>query len=315
MGKYDVCASEVFYVDDADTAIFGGLSHKRDVRCRPIRVKTPIKLRRISIRWAMLETAERRQWTRDELIAAFNLYCQLPFGKLHKTNPQIVQLARLLERTPSSVSMKLVNFASFDPAITATGRVGLRGASRLDKAIWDEFNADWETLACESQAVLERLAKVHNEVLPYDEDADVLAPGVFAEGRTRSATVQVRVNQAFFRRAVLASYLGRCCMSGLAHPRLLVASHIVPWGSDKANRLNPRNGLLLSTLHDKAFDVGLIAVSADHKIMVSRELKHNPDGFTRDVLLPLEGRLIALPERFTPDAAFLKHHREVIYVP
>lgn len=31
------------------------------------------------------------EWTRKELIAVFNLYCQLPFGKLHKTNPQIVQ--------------------------------------------------------------------------------------------------------------------------------------------------------------------------------------------------------------------------------
>lgn len=262
----------------------------------------------------MPQTADRRKWTREELIAAFNLYCQLPFGKLHKTNPQIVQLARLLERTPSSVGMKLVNFASFDPAITANGRVGLKKASRLDEAIWDEFNADWEALAGESQAVLDRLADEHNEVLPRDDDAEVLVPEVFAEGRTRSATAQVRVNQAFFRRAVLASYLGRCCMSGLAHPRLLVASHIVPWGRDKANRLNPRNGLLLSTLHDKAFDIGLITISEDHTVVLSNGLKHKPDAFTRDVLLPLEGKRIALPERFTPDPAFLAHHRTVTFV-
>ena len=62
----------------------------------------------------MPQTVDRRNWTREELIAAFNLYCQLPFGKLHKTTPQIIQLARLLERTPSSVGMKLVNFASCD---------------------------------------------------------------------------------------------------------------------------------------------------------------------------------------------------------
>lgn len=103
-------------------------------------------------------------------------------------------------------------------------------------------------------------------------------------------------------------------MSGLSHPRLLVASHIIPWGRDKANRLNPRNGLLLSTLHDTAFDVGLITVSADHTVMVSAALKHKPDAFTREVLLPLEGKRIALPERFTPDSAFLAHHREAIFV-
>jgi putative restriction endonuclease len=53
----------------------------------------------------MPHTAVRHKWTPEELIAAFNLYGQLPFGKLHKTNPQIVQLARLLNRTPSSVGM------------------------------------------------------------------------------------------------------------------------------------------------------------------------------------------------------------------
>lgn len=210
--------------------------------------------------------------------------------------------------------MKLVNFASFDPAVTANGRVGLKGASRLDKAIWDEFNADWETLAGESQAVLDRLAEEHGEVLPRDDDAEVSMPEVFAEGRTRSATVQVRVNQAFFRRAVLASYHGRCCMSGLGQPRLLVASHIVPWGRDKANRLNPRNGLLLSALHDRAFDTGLITISESHEIVLSIALKHKPDAFTRDVLLPLEGKCIALPERFLPDPAFLAHHRNEIFV-
>ena len=108
------------------------------------------------------KTTARRDWTREELIAAFNLYCQLPFGKLHKTNPQIMKLADLLDRTASSVSMKLVNFASLDPAITANGRVGLKGASNLDRAIWAEFNTDWEGLAVESQLVIERLAKEHD---------------------------------------------------------------------------------------------------------------------------------------------------------
>lgn len=47
-------------------------------------------------------------------------------------------------------------------------------------------------------------------------------------------------------------------MSGLAEPRLLIASHIVPWSKDKTNRLNPSNGLCLSAIHDRAFDQGFI---------------------------------------------------------
>lgn len=257
-------------------------------------------------------TTIHHNWTREELIAAFNLYCQLPFGKLHKTNQQIMQLAALLGRTASAVSMKLVNFASLDPAITANGRVGLQGASKLDRAIWAEFNTDWESLAVESQSVIERLAQEHHAKPLFTEldieDVHDVAESL-VEGRSRSAVVQVRVNQSFFRRAVLASYQGRCCMSGVNHPRLLVASHIVPWSQDVANRLNPCNGLCLSALHDRAFDSGLIGLNNDYQVIVSDKLKHKPDTFTEMHLLSLQGKVITLPDKFLPDRAFLEKHR------
>jgi putative restriction endonuclease len=64
-------------------------------------------------------------------------------------------------------------------------------------------------------------------------------------GETRRVVTEQRIKQQFFRRAVLSSYRGRCCMSGLSEPRLLIASHIVPWSKDKANRLNPRKRVVL----------------------------------------------------------------------
>lgn len=260
-----------------------------------------------------LKTTIRRNWTRVELIAAFNLYCQLPFGKLDQNTPQIKQLARLLERTPSSIAMKLVNFASLDPAITANGRVGLKGASKLDREIWAEFNADWSGLAVESQLQIENLAIEHGEKLQFEDvDSEAIdkATETLVEGRTRSAIVQVRVNQSFFRRAVLASYQGRCCMSGVSHPRLLVASHIVPWSQDVENRLNPRNGLCLSALHDKAFDCGLISLNDDYQVLISDKLRYKADEFTQSALLSLEGKAVSLPDKFLPDRVFLEKHRK-----
>ena len=56
----------------------------------------------------------RKPWSRDELLVAFNAYCRIPFGRLNKSNSEIVKLSRMLGRTPSAVSMKLCNFASFD---------------------------------------------------------------------------------------------------------------------------------------------------------------------------------------------------------
>ena len=85
--------------------------------------------------------------------------------------------------------------------------------------------------------------------------------------------MQQRIKQDFFRRAVLASYRGRCCISGVGEPRLLIASHIVPWREDKANRLNPSNGLCLSAIHDKAFDSYLFSLTDDGRVVLSAALK------------------------------------------
>lgn len=251
-----------------------------------------------------------RRWTKDELKLAFYLYCQLPFGRLHYRNPKIVQLASVIDRTPSSVAMKLVNFASIDPDIRESGRKGLGNASDLDREIWNDFHGDWERLSSECEAILSARGI-----------AAPVPPGVIApedersyEGRTRSVVVQARVGQRFFRSAVIASYDVRCCMTGLAVPELLVASHIVPWSADPNNRLNPHNGLCLSALHDRAFDAGLITVTEKHVIKVSsRLLKGKENWLNSRALCALAGRPIQLPARFYPDPGFLKYHSTVVF--
>jgi hypothetical protein len=78
----------------------------------------------------------RRDWTRDELILAFNLYCKTPFGKIHIRNPDVIALATAIGRTPSAVSWKLANFARLDPPLqerkvsgTALARNSMSGMS------------------------------------------------------------------------------------------------------------------------------------------------------------------------------------------
>ena len=146
-----------------------------------------------------------------------------------------------------------------------------------------------------------------------DESGELLVPEDFT-GETRKVVTEQRIKQNFFRRAVLSSYGGRCCMSGLGEPRLLVASHIVPWSKDKKNRLNPSNGICLSAIHDRAFDKGLITLSDDFKIMVSDEIKSRGEAFLKSIFLPLEGSSIAMPERFVPDTAFIARHRNDEFV-
>lgn len=249
------------------------------------------------------------RWTEQQLKLAFHLYCLTPFGRLHRGNPDIIRLAEQIGRTPSALAMKLSNFASLDPAIVKSGRKGLSGASAQDRAIWAAFHADWEQLTHECEQLYEQLqtGKGAADGLLTSDGCDLDN----YHGETREVVVQQRKKQAFFRRAVLASYRGRCCISGVSDPRLLIASHIVPWREDKANRLNPSNGLCLSAIHDKAFDQHLFTLSDDGCIVLSATLKQTPDTFLREVFWSAEGRAIEMPERFSPNATFLARHREV----
>lgn len=250
-------------------------------------------------------------WTREQLKLAFHYYCQTPFGKLHSRNPEIIKLASLIGRTPSALAMKLSNFASFDPSITSTGRKGLKGASSLDREIWDEFHADWDRLVVECEQLRRYIMR---QRAPLDETFTETDDNIATEdftGETRKVFVEQRVKQAFFRRAVLSSYRGRCCISGVSETKLLVASHIVPWSKDKTNRLNPSNGLCLSAIHDKAFDTGLIALSDDFRVILADSIRKRNEDFIKKVFLPIENKLIEMPERFAPNLEFLAYHRQI----
>lgn len=262
-------------------------------------------------RAAKAPPSRRRDWTLDERKLAFYLYCQLPFGKLDQRTPEVIALAGMLRRTPSSIAMKLTNFASLDPAITDSGRRGLRGASEGDREVWTQFHENWEHLAQECATLLQGWENVGRK-----ETREVVAeqPEIELRGdyssESRAVTIQQRIAQDFFRRAVLSSYDGRCCMSGISDPRLLVASHIVPWREDVRNRLNPRNGLCLSALHDRAFDRHMISLSEDLRVLVSRDLKiRSTEPLMQTAFLDLEGKPIALPHRFRPDTDLLATHR------
>ena len=250
-------------------------------------------------------------WTKEQIKLAFHLYCQLPYGRIHGRNPEIIALAKVIGRTSDAVAMKMLNIASIDPAITNTGRAGLGNASALDRAVWDEFHADWERLAVECQLLRQQLG--NNSVAELEPENDAFLQEDFT-GETRQVLTTQRIKQHFFRRAVLSSYRGRCCMSGVSDSRLLIASHIVPWSSDRANRLNPSNGLCLSAIHDRAFDKGLISLTDDGRIMLSDEIRKRNEVFIKTVFLPLENQPIEMPERFSPDHEFLYHHRTTIFL-
>lgn len=244
------------------------------------------------------------KWTREELIIAFNLYCKIPFGKIHIHNPEIISLAEVLNRTPSAVSWKLANFASLDPSLKKRNIAGAPHGSKLDLEIWNEFNDDWDRLAFESEKLVSQKMGKPIEAVSNIEIVDLPKTGV-----ERESLVKIRVNQNFFRRSVLAAYNFQCCITGLEIPELLNASHIIPWSKDEVNRVNPRNGLCLNAIHDRAFDRGLLTISPDYTVEISKLIKQgNTSNAVQDLLLKYEGVKIRKPTRFLPDPNFLTYH-------
>lgn len=247
----------------------------------------------------------QKLWTRNELILAVNLYCKLPFGRLHRLNPEVINLATLIGRTPSSVAYKLVNFASLDPSLQARGIKGASNASKLDKEIWKEFFNHWDILPYESEKLLAQFENTTVEQLNHIPEEELPT-----EGKVREQIVKVRVNQSFFRSSILAAYNNTCCITGINQPELLIAGHIRPWGIDEKNRLNPRNGIAINALHDKAFEAGYITITTDYKVKVSSLILRNRNQHTLDFFGKFENQQIFLPSRFLPDVEFLKYHNE-----
>jgi putative restriction endonuclease len=249
-------------------------------------------------------------WTREELILAVNLYCKMPFGKIHHGNPQIINLAALIGRTPSAVAFKLSNFASFDPSLQARGIKGASNASKLDLEIWNEFYEQWDTKPFESEILLAKFKNTTVEVSNDINEADLQK-----EGKTREQIVKTRVNQNFFRSMIMASYNNTCCITGLQLPDLLIAGHISPWGKDKKNRLNPRNGIAINALHDKAFEAGLITITPSYQIKISSILrKQKNDTEIENLFLKFDDLPIHLPSRFLPDPEFLSYHNNERFI-
>jgi len=241
----------------------------------------------------------RKNWTREEHILAFNLYCKIPFGSIHIRNPKIIELARLMERSVGAVSYKLANFSRLDPDLKARGIEGMSHGAKGEKDVWDEFYYDSEALAFESERLLAKYSGRTLENLAQIDETDLPS-----EGKERECIVRIRVNQNFFRSTVLAAYDYRCCVTGLAVPELLVASHIVPWSEDATQRMNPKNGLCLNALHDRAFDRGLMIIDENLTMRFSGRTRSRG----ADILTSFEGKRITLPSRFKPDLTLLFRH-------
>lgn len=241
----------------------------------------------------------RRNWTEPEVRKALALYLRLDFGKIHTGTPQVQDLAARIGRTPSAVALKLANLAALDDSLP---RRGMANASALDRRIWQEFLQDPAQVLAAAGA-----APIQPAELGFAEQQT--AYQTRQDGPERQRMQNTRQGQQFFREMILTSYRGRCALTGIEDARLLTGSHIVGWAEDRSERMNPRNGLCLNALHDRAFDRHLISFDDSNRILIAPDM---PPEARRRLGEGISGTL-TLPARFLPDPALMARHRQVFH--
>ena len=212
-----------------------------------------------------------------------------------------IHICEVLAKELPGFTVQFLGSSQSPDELAEKGITGLSHGSVLDKVVWDEYHVNMQAL---SETVNQ--VPYMQEFMNVDDTTENLPTG-----RTRSTTVQTRVNQGFFRSAVLSAYNRKCCVTGLDVPSLLIASHIKPWkdSDPETERTNPCNGLSLNALHHEAFDEGVFTIDTDYRILVSKTAQeHYTSEVFYDFFGKYEGRTITLPERFLPSKEMIIYH-------
>ncbi|MGM7667634.1 HNH endonuclease [Microbacterium sp. A93] len=118
--------------------------------------------------------------------------------------------------------------------------------------------------------------------------------------------------QAVFAKAVKNNYGWECAVTGIKTRAFLVASHIVPWSEDQQIRLDPSNGICLSTFVDRAFDAGFLAITPEGRTAVRWD-KIEGDPILKLELSKIDDVEIFKPSVAPPDPAKLARRVELGY--
>lgn len=186
-----------------------------------------------------------------------------------------------------------------------------RISGRAQSAVRPLSAADFHRIVTAGLDELDALLPRLDEAMPggFAEDQ---APFVFEQERERAIQLTSRVlRDRVFRRIVLRAYDQRCAVTGLklingGGRAEVAAAHIRPVEANGPDILT--NGIALSGTAHWMFDRGLIALSDDLEILVSRQV-NDADGVRG--MINRSGRALC-PTRVSqrPHPRFLAWHRE-----
>jgi putative restriction endonuclease len=126
----------------------------------------------------------------------------------------------------------------------------------------------------------------------------------------------VFVRNGFFKKLILKIYGNQCSFTGMTLSSsfghsFVDACHIVPFSLTHNDKVT--NGISLCPNLHRAFDRGLVSISNEYSIIVSRHLIENESHIY--ALKTLEGRKLILPsiQRYYPDSQAIEWHRDNVF--
>lgn len=246
----------------------------------------------------------QRLWTREEYILALDLYFRIPFGQFHKNNPDVLKLADLIKRTPSSVAMRLCNYVSCDPAMKAVGIEGLSAGVKTCTPYWNEFANNRSKLismagVCRAK-LIETMDMDDEYILNHISDWDNLVEELY---------------DCKFQAIIKRNYNDHCAISGIKVPQLLTACHIIPVSESEDEAMKADNGLLLSLNFAKAYVNGLIGIDDHYIVHLSDDLMtHQFDSNFSSFFRKFEHKQLLLNDvTVKPDKTFLQWHMDTVF--
>lgn len=133
-----------------------------------------------------------------------------------------------------------------------------------------------------------------------------------AERFGQPTLIRPRLGQGIFRVAVTGAYSRACAVTEEHSLPALDAAHIRPYGDGGEHEV--RNGLLLRSDIHRLYDKGYVAVTPDHRFVVSDRLRG--DYSNGRSYYPLRDRIIRLPDAVAerPEPSLLAWHLDNVFL-
>lgn len=164
---------------------------------------------------------------------------------------------------------------------------------------WKLF-ADFEAISDKRDAL----------VFTYGKKTGQPDPKAVVKENTRQAEMRrARQGQGLYRDRLL-SECPFCPITMINDERLLIASHIKPWAvSNNKEKLDHKNGFILSPLYDRLFDRGFMTFTKERKIRLSNWL--SPANKKR--LGIVDGQFVQMLPLDDERQTYLEFHRSTVF--